>query len=72
VNTIKKIIINYSNKKELEIMKLKESVKDVLGVVLFYLVLILGIILLSNQSDLNKKSAAAETTTQNTYVNLIS
>lgn len=53
-------------------MKSKESVKDVLGVVLFYLILILGIILLSNQSDLNKKSAAAETTTRNTYVNLIS
>lgn len=53
-------------------MKLKESVKDVLGIILFYGVVILGIVLLSSQSDLNKKNAVAETTTRNTYVNLIS
>lgn len=47
-------------------MKLKESVKNVLGIILFYGVIVLGIVLLSSQSDLNKKNAVAKTTTQYT------
>lgn len=51
-------------------MKSKESVKGVLGVVLFYLVIIVGMFLLSSQSDMNTKSVDTEVPTQNTNVNL--
>lgn len=51
-------------------MKLKESVKGALGIILFYLVIIVGMFLLSSQSDMNTKSVDAETPTQYANVNL--
>ena len=48
-------------------MKLKESVKNVLGVVLFYGIIVLGVVLLNARlGEMQNKSAVAETTTQYT------
>jgi hypothetical protein len=47
-------------------MRLREEVKGVLGIVLFYLVIIVGIILLINNAQ---KSVDAETSTPHTNVN---
>ena len=51
--------------KSMKRMKLKQGVKDVLGIMVFYGVIILGIILLSN----NAKKADTEVSANNTNVN---
>ena len=47
-------------------MSLKQGVKDILGIMVFYGVIILGIILLGNNA---KKSVDVETSTPHTNVN---
>lgn len=47
-------------------MRLKQGVKDILGIVLFYGVIIIGIILMNYSVE---KSADAETSTPHTNVN---
>lgn len=52
-------------------MKLREEVKGVLGAILLYVIVILGIVLINARlGEIQNKSVAAETTTQNTNANL--
>lgn len=50
-------------------MKLREEVKGVLGIVLLYVIVLLGIVLINARLG-EQKSADTEVPTQNTNVNL--